>query len=158
VAIDFSFCAAGLAREKVYPEPGPEITLADALRTPFRDHAFEVITACHMLGHCTDSKRSAIIQELLRLLRPGGLIWFCDFSIRDFRYGTGRETEPGTFVRGNGIATHYFSEDEVRDLFNGLEPIFLQSDDWTLRVRGTHHPRSEISALFRRPACVPEFF
>jgi ubiquinone/menaquinone biosynthesis C-methylase UbiE len=155
VAIDFSSRAALLAREKKYPEPAPEIAIANALHTPFRDHAFDVITACHVLGHSTDSGRRAIIRELMRLIRPGGLIWFCDFSIRDFRYGTGRETEPGTFVRGNGIATHYFSEEEVWDLFTGLEPLFLRSEEWTLRVRGIHHPRAEISALFRKPAHVP---
>ena len=155
VAVDFSPRAARLAREKVYPEPVPEIAVADALHTPFRDGVFDVITACHVLGHSTGSGRRAIIRELMRLLRPGGLIWFCDFSTRDFRCGSGQETEPGTFVRGNGIATHYFSEDEVRDLFMGLEPVFLRTDEWALRVRGTDHPRSEITALFRRPARVP---
>jgi len=151
VAIDYSPRAAHLARMKAYPEPGSEILVADALNTPFRDHAFEVITACHMLGHCTVNSRITIIEELMRLLRPGGLIWFCDFSIRDFRFGSGRQTEPGTFVRGNGIATHYFSEGEIRDLFSGFETGFLRFDEWTLRVKGMNYPRSEISALFQAP-------
>jgi len=151
VAIDYSPRAAHLARMKAYPEPGPEIAVADAQNTPFCDHTFDAITACHVLGHSMADSRIAIIDELMRLLRPGGLIWFCDFSIRDFRFGSGRQTEPGTFVRGNGIATHYFSEGEVRDLFSGFDTAFLRFDDWTLRVKGVDYPRSEISALFRKP-------
>jgi len=143
---------------KAYPEPGPEIAVADAQHTPFCDHTFDAITACHVLGHCTASGRRIIIRELTRLLRPGGLIWFCDFSIRDFRFGSGRQTEPGTFERGNGIATHYFSEGEVRDLFSGFETAFLRYDDWTLRVKGVDYPRSEISALFRKPSVTPSSF
>jgi len=155
VAIDYSSRAAHLARMKAYPEPGPEIAVADALNTPFCDHTFDAITACHMLGHCTANSRIAIIDELMRLLRSGGLIWFCDFSNRDFRFGSGRQAEPGTFVRGNGIATHYFSENEVRDLFSGFEMAFLRFDEWTLRVKGIDYPRSEISALFQKPPVDP---
>ncbi len=155
VAIDYSPRAAHLARMKAYPEPGPEIAVADAQHTPFCDHTFDAITACHVLGHGPVDSRIAIIDELMRLLRPVGLIWFCDFSNRDFRYGSGRQTEPGTFVRGNGIATHYFSESEVRDLFSGFETAFLRFDDWTLRVKGVDYPRSEISALFRKPPVNP---
>jgi MPBQ/MSBQ methyltransferase len=151
VAIDYSPRAAHLSRMKAYPEPGPEIAVADAQHTPFCDHTFDAITACHLLGHGTADSRIAIIEELTRLLRPSGMIWFCDFSTRDFRFGSGRQTEPGTFVRGNGIATHYFSEGEVRDLFSGFETAFLRFDDWTLRVKGVDYPRSEISALFRKP-------
>ena len=154
VAIDYSPRAVHLARRTEYPDPGPAMAVADARNTPFRSGSFDVITACHVLGHSPDSGRSAMVRELLRLLRPGGWIWFSDFSTRDFRFGTGQQMEPGTFVRGNGIATHYFSEAEVRGLFSALVPEFLHFDEWTLRVRGTRYPRSEISALFRKPPAV----
>ena len=45
---------------------------------------------------------------------------FSGFLNRDFRYGQGNETEPGTFLRGNGIQTHYFTGQEVVDLFTGF--------------------------------------
>lgn len=155
VAIDYSPRAVTLARAKAYPEPGPRIIIADALTTPFRDRSFDAISACHILGHSTAHIRILIVRELMRLLRPGGLLWFLDFSSRDFRCGTGQETEEGTFKRGNGIMTHYFTEQEVRDLFSQFEPVSFRFENWTLRVRGTRYPRSEIVALFRRPCGLP---
>lgn len=151
VAVDYSPRAALLARAKRYPAPGPEIIVSDALHLPCRDRSFDAISACHVLGHSTAAGRKIMANEILRLLCPGGLVWFSDFSVRDFRYGTGQETEPGTFVRGTGIATHYFSWDDVQDLFSGFDQVFLRQESWTLRVRGTCYPRSEIAALFRRP-------
>ena len=90
--------------------------------------------------------------EVTRLLAPGGTLYFRDFSVEDFRFGRGEQTEEGTFMRKNGIITHYFSGDEVRALFLRLTVTSLVQHRWEMRVRGTVFPRAEIVAEFSQPA------
>ncbi len=154
-ACDLSPRAAHLARTHARQGTGADVAVADARKTPFRDRSFDAVVACHILGHGDTGFRTRIAREIFRVIKPGGQLWFCDFSTRDFRFGSGRETEPGTFLRGNAILTHYFTETEVRDLFPGLVPLSLRHDEWAMRVRGKEYRRSEISAQFRKHAPSP---
>lgn len=155
VAIDFSLRAALLARKIALQGAGADLAVADARVIPFRDQFFDAVVAYHILGHGKTSEREMIARDIFRCIRPGGQLWFCDFSTHDFRFGAGRETEPGTFLRGNGIQTHYFTEGEVTDLFPEFVPVFLRHDEWALRIRGKDHIRSEISAVFRKSTLLP---
>jgi SAM-dependent methyltransferase len=149
-AIDFSPRATLMARAIARDGAGTEVVVADARTIPFQNGSFDGVAANHILAHGLAADRCRIARELCRVLRHGGQLWFCDFSTGDFRNGTGHEAEPGTFVRGNGILTHYFTDNEVAGLFPGLDLISLRRHDWTLRVRGKDYARSEISALFRK--------
>jgi SAM-dependent methyltransferase len=90
-------------------------------------------------------------EEIAHVLRPGGRFCFSEFSHRDFRFGSGREIEPRTFMRGTGVRTHYFDEGEVRDLFPSFEVELLEEKHWILRIRGKEYPRAEIRAVLVNP-------
>lgn len=154
-AIDFSPRAVLLAQAAAREGTGADVAVADVRAIPFRNRSFDAVIACHVLGHSEHSDRRRIAGECCRVIRPGGQLWFRDFSTRDFRAGTGRETEPGTWIRGNGILTHYFTESEVADVFSGLVAVSLREDGWALRVRGRDHQRSEIVAIFKKPPSFP---
>jgi SAM-dependent methyltransferase len=126
------------------------LVLSDARALPFCPGSFDAVFACHLLSHLSGGDRRICARELSRVLAAGGRLFFCDFSRGDFRYGTGTPTEPDTFVRGNGIRTHYFTPGEAEDLFSGLEPAGLSVRSWTLRIRGVEHCRSEIWGEFVR--------
>ncbi len=64
--------------------------------------------------------------------------------------GRGVLTEPHTYLRGDGIMTHYFSEEEVETLFPTLVRRELSISEWSMRIKGEHVIRSEIIALFRK--------
>jgi MPBQ/MSBQ methyltransferase len=149
VAADFSHQAVVLARKCVLDSTAA-VAVADARMLPFHDDMFDVVFAYHVLGHMTGTGRNRAARELFRVLKPGGKLIFCDFSTEDFRYGSGQQTEPGTFLRGNGIATHYFTEPGVTGLLYEFSCESIHTDQWTLRVRGDHHVRSEITAVFRK--------
>ena len=150
VGIDLSRSALDLCRSEVPINAGGEILLADARSLPFEDRAFFAVFALHVIGHLPKEGRERAAQEASRVLRPGGTLYFTGFSREDFRIGNGSEIEPGTILRKNGIATHYFSEEEVSDLFDGLCPLGCTTRRWTLTVRGQAFPRAEIAAIFTK--------
>lgn len=151
-AIDTSPNAAVLCRDSCASPDRARILIADAQRTPFCNGSFDVVNASHVTGHLSLDGRRQMAGEVIRLLAPGGTLYFRDFSAEDFRFGRGEQTEEGTFMRKNGIFTHYFTMDEVRALFLQLTVISLVQHRWEMRVRGTVFPRAEIVAEFSRPA------
>lgn len=52
---------------------GPDITW-DGITMPFDDNSFDTIMATEVLEHCPDAHR--IINEMKRVLKPGGLLFF----------------------------------------------------------------------------------
>jgi SAM-dependent methyltransferase len=149
-AIDRSPHATMLCRKNCTNVDRVRILIADIRQTPFRNESFDGIMASHILGHLTHAERRQLAAEVLLLLAPGGCLYFRDFSTKDFRYGRGVETEAGTFTRKNGIATHYFTDDEVLTLFTGLSVRSLVQHQWEMRVSGMVLPRAEIVAEFKK--------
>jgi SAM-dependent methyltransferase len=151
-AIDLSSHAASLCRNVCTDPDQVGILIADSRRTPFRNESFDVIIASHITGHLFYAGRRQLASEVIRLLIPEGTMYFRDFSSGDFRFGQGVETETGTFTRKNGIATHYFTNDEVLNLFTGLAVQSLEQHQWDMHVRGEVFPRAEIVAEYKKPA------
>jgi SAM-dependent methyltransferase len=149
-AMDFSSRAVGFCR-RAFPDPlYGQVMVADARRIPFKDDAFDAIFAFHIIGHLPAPDRKCVAGEVIRLLRTGGMLFFCEFSVDDFRFGKGLEMEESTFRRGTGILTHYFSEHEVADLFSGLTRVSVTIHQWPMRVRGCSLVRSEVQGVFTR--------
>ncbi|MFZ0006223.1 MAG: class I SAM-dependent methyltransferase [Methanoregula sp.] len=150
VGIDFSSSAVHLCRSHMPKNAKGHFAIADVCNLPFYDASFDAVTAFHVIGHILAEGRNRCAREAARVLRPGGTLYFSDFSTYDFRAGIGVEIELQTFSRKNGIGTHYFSEDEVSALFHLLVPRELQTRYWTMKVRGQLLHRAEISASFTK--------
>jgi len=149
-AFDFSSRAVALSREVVGVSSHGHIMVADARSPPFKNDSFDAAFALHVLGHMHAPDRKQITRTLQYILKPGGILFFSDFSTDDFRFGKGVETEPSTFRRGPGIITHYFTHEEVIDLFSKLTPVSISVHQWPMRVLGSTLVRSEIQATFTR--------
>jgi len=123
---------------------------ADAGCLPLQERIFDAVFAFHVAGHLLADGRRALASEAARVLKPGGRIYFRDFSERDMRAGQGAEVEPGTFRRGSGILTHYFGEDEVADLFRSqqIQQDCIGTHCWKMRIKGKDHLRAEVHAAF----------
>jgi SAM-dependent methyltransferase len=151
-AIDISPHAAALCRNSCSDPDRTRVLIADVRKTPFYKGSFDVVNASHVTGHLSLEGRRQLAGEVCRLLSPGGTLYFRDFSIEDFRFGRGRQTEDGSFTRKNGISTHYFTGDEVMALFSRLTVTSLVQHRWEMRVKGSVYPRAEIVAEFARPS------
>lgn len=145
VALDVSPQALILARRQV---PDASCILADASCMPIRSESFHAVFAFHVTGHLLAAERASLAGEAARVLLPGGRLFFRDFAEGDLRAGQGETVESGTFLRKNGIITHFFREDEVAELFIGLKPESISVNRWWLRVKGERQQRSEVHAVF----------
>ncbi|HJJ36380.1 MAG TPA: class I SAM-dependent methyltransferase [Methanocorpusculum sp.] len=138
-----------IAREAVGLAGSAQALVGDIRALPFPDCTFDAVFCRHVLGHLSAPDRSRAASELLRVVRTGGNLFFSGFSRADFRCGRGTEIEPGSFLKGDGIMTHYFTEDELHAYFSAGE-VAIEELRWTLRVRGTAYPRSELRAVIRK--------
>lgn len=149
-ALDISPRAVALSRERCRSSSDGDFIIADSSVLPFKNTTFDAVFAVHLMGHLPEPDRKRVPYGLFPTLRPGGIIFFSDFSMEDFRYGSGCELEPATFRRGTGIITHYFSRQEVLDLFSLFTPVSVSIQRWKMRVRGKDLVRSEIKGIFTR--------
>ncbi|HJJ28969.1 MAG TPA: class I SAM-dependent methyltransferase [Methanocorpusculum sp.] len=127
---------------------GPQRAVAgDIRRMPFSDGVFDCVLCFHVLGHLREAERKTAAAELMRVLKPGGALYFRGFAKGDFRYGRGEETEPDSFLKGDGIMTHFFTPAEVSGLFAGSAGEVCEYS-WGLKIRGVVYPRVEVRGCF----------
>ena len=150
IALDFSATAVRSAHALLRDTPAGDAVVADAHTIPLVPASVSAVVARHVLGHMTPDDRNEAACEILRVLRPGGMLYFSEFSTEDFRFGQGTKTGEGTYLRGTGISTHYFTEPEVLELFSSLAPVHLETQRWKIRIRGSDVPRAGIHAVFQK--------
>jgi ubiquinone/menaquinone biosynthesis C-methylase UbiE len=148
IAFDFSEKAVELSRRVIGRYYAGDAIVADARNFPFFDHTIGFIIASHVIGHIQKEERTTIAKEVERVLQAGGRLLLQEFSVDDMRNGTGKRVEDSTFLRGTGIITHYFTENEVGALFSSLINESIRTRYWTMRVRGRDLRRAEIVAVF----------
>jgi ubiquinone/menaquinone biosynthesis C-methylase UbiE len=149
LAVDFSRSAISLCRRNPVIEHAWYV-LADVTALPFRDETCDAVFLTHITGHAPEPVRNAIASESFRVLRSGGRLFFAGFSTTDFRAGAGMAVEPYTWLKGDGIITHYFTRSEVILLFSPLIPVSVAEETWPLKIRGKTLQRAEIVGEFRR--------
>ncbi|WOF17030.1 class I SAM-dependent methyltransferase [Methanoplanus sp. FWC-SCC4] len=147
-AVDFSGNAALLCRNKSSMPGRTEAFVADASVLPFKNETFDTIIAFHITGHSERENRYKISKEIQRVLKKNGTIHIAEFSTEDMRFGGGITTEENSFVKGNGIMTHFFLEEEIKNLFSWGKAVSVRTDRWEIKVRGVVHKRAEILASF----------
>lgn len=147
--IDFSREGLHHARHAVQGLPC-NLVLGDTCALPFRDNTFHCIFLWHVLGHIDPSSWSCVVDEIRRVLVPKGGLFVRVFSTRDMRCGSGDMVSLMTWRRSGGILTHYFTEDEVIGLVQGMDVNSVTTREWPVRIHGTEFRRSEIQAVFEK--------
>lgn len=139
VGVDFSSEAVRLC--------GGSAVLGDVRRLPFPDDFFDAVFCWHVLGHLLSEDRKAAGTEILRVTKPCGRVFFKGFSRNDLRYGKGKLVEEHTFLKGDGVFTHYFDDCSLHEVF-GEGEVYVTS--WKMRVLGEEYQREELCGIFRK--------
>lgn len=95
---------------------------------PYQDSFFDAIISIQAMHHNNLEKIKFIVQEIERVLKPGGLIFITVPKLELFQkknqWGL-KEIEKGTYIPlsgpEKGLFHHYFTVLEIYDLFKGFE-------------------------------------
>ncbi len=150
VGLDTSRTALLILSKRVVSER-LSLVQADGLDLPFGEASFDCLASVHFLDHLLSGERGYAVEEMRRVLKPGGVIIGRFFSVNDMRFGKGEEIEPETYLRGNGVFNHYFTEGEILSLFDGYLPITINSSNKPTKFSGDSGHRSLITVRLRKP-------
>ncbi len=119
---------------------------------PFKSGSFDGIICYGVLQHLFKEEREVAVMEFSRLLNSGGFIFFEAFGCEDMRCGGEPSNlfEEKTFSRKNGIIYHYFTREEVKELFCGFEVLELENIIKEKTFRGKSYQRHMIRGVFRK--------
>jgi len=123
VACDFSREALLSLRSQRDPDRVVDSVECNITQLPFGPEKFDIVSCVHALSHMLEQERSAAATELQKAVKKGGFVFVEVFGRGDIRFGEGQEVEDASYLRGDGIMTHYFREGEVPSLFQEMEPV-----------------------------------
>ncbi|MBN1540113.1 MAG: methyltransferase domain-containing protein [Candidatus Thermoplasmatota archaeon] len=150
VGTDISPTAISRAKKRISARGyTPDVREGDILSPEDGPGTFDCILFHHILDNLLLDERKIAVENARRLLAEGGCISFQDLSVNDVRYGSGEEIEENTFVKGNGIVLHFFTMEEVRELFGNMTEVELIVVDREQGRGKGRYIRSRISGLFQ---------
>ncbi|OLB80371.1 MAG: methyltransferase type 11 [Actinobacteria bacterium 13_2_20CM_2_71_6] len=119
----------------------------DALSTGYPDGSFDVVWAMESLMHIPD--RVAFFAEMLRLLRPGGILAIATWSVRDGE-STPEEDELIQQILHHQVMPSFSSLEEHERLARqaGFEEVRIV--DWSGAVRNSWDPDFALIQQFER--------
>lgn len=94
----------------------------------FADNSTEVVIADLSLHYFRLADTRAILDELRRILVPGGHIFLRVNTTDDVNHGAGEgeEIEPHLYLTKDGFLKRFFDEEDVRSVFDGFEIEFME--------------------------------
>ena len=152
IGVDFS--AEMIARGR---RTNPSLTLRHIETTPIAepDGAFDAVTVFAVLTCIPDDDRqTALVAELHRLLKPGGLLYVSDYPLQDdernrsrYRAGAARHAVYGVWDRDDGGVFRHHTREHLRALMAGFE-LVAEREIPTVTLSGA--PATAIQLLGRR--------
>jgi 2-polyprenyl-3-methyl-5-hydroxy-6-metoxy-1,4-benzoquinol methylase len=114
------------AQEKGY---NLNIKQGDMRRLAFADHSFSFVYSYNSIFHMRKIEVVQSIQELKRVLKPGGLLFANFLTVNDFRCGDGvdlGEHQYEQFDDDLPVIHSYYSSDEPDVLFRDMEVLYKE--------------------------------
>lgn len=150
VGCDFSREALRSLRSQRPHLQSLELVECELSRPSFDSERFDAVSCVHTLSHIREDGRPEVAAALSSLLKKGGYMFVEVFGCEDIRFGQGEEVEPRSFMRGNGILTHYFEVGEVPSLFSTLACIAEVRDSRHISFGAIAGKRDVIRTLMRK--------
>ena len=152
VGVDF---AAGMIARGLREHPGLDLRHIEGLPLAESDGAFDAAILFAVLTCIpADAEQRALIAELQRLIRPGGLLYVSDYLLQtDARYlaryaaGKARHGVLGVWDRDDGAIFRHHTRQALDALLTGFEPV-AQREVETVTLSGAS--ATAIQLLVRR--------
>ena len=94
----------------------------------FEDDSFEIVCADLCLHYFKEADTCRILNEIRRILIPGGHLFVRVNSVKDVNHGAGQgiEIEPHLYRTEDGMLKRFFDEEDVRRLFSDFDILFCE--------------------------------
>jgi len=92
----------------------------DWLNAPFPPQSLDVVTLIFMMSAVSPDKMAAVVENIRKYMKPGGLVLFRDYGRYDMaqlRFKSGKCIDDNFYVRGDGTRCYFFTQEDVRKLF-----------------------------------------
>jgi len=108
------------------------VVRADMTACPFADETFDAGVSTNVLNHNPRALLQKAIDEVHRVLKPGGEFFLTVLNTDDWRCGNGEEVAADSFILAEGpeagILHHFFSKEDVRDWLSAFQILDLRRD------------------------------
>lgn len=111
-----------------------DIQVADMLRFPYADDSFDCLLAMNVISHTDKQGFDKILNEIKRVLKPGGEAYFTVGSKESYWYNNPKciYVDDYTKIRvedgpENGIPHFYIGDEDCKTLFNDFKIIKIQN-------------------------------
>ena len=109
---------------------------------PYEDNMFDGLISYGVLYYSSMDVIKKCASEIHRVMKHGGKALIVLRTTEDYRSGQGIEIEENTFLinesdeskcafNENGMKMHFFTREEVEELFNGFETVVIDKIDET---------------------------
>ena len=126
-----------------------EIVNSEMSKLPFADGVFDAVISTNVLHHTLAAGIEQTVEEVHRVMNTGAEGFLMTLSEHDYKNGTGRLLEPGTYILTEGDEqgiVHHFSEEELLSHFGRFGIISVQEE----LVPGEKGPRGHFHLRFRK--------
>jgi SAM-dependent methyltransferase len=111
-----------------------ELCLQDMVgEFPYEDGFFDAIISVQVIHHADLATIRGIVKEIYRVLRQGGLLFVTVPKLKN-QAEKYEQLEPNTYIPLNGpekgLPHHYFSPEELREVFGEFGIIDIHLDGW----------------------------
>jgi len=130
--IDLSPAMVQVAQMKL--GEGAEIRLGDATKLPYSGHSFDLVTGFLTLHEMPNQIRSAVLSEMVRVMKPKGRILLIDYHPGPIRFPKGWMYKTVTIFFEIMAGREHFRA--YRDFLsrNGLDPL-ISSQSLKIEIR-----------------------
>uniref|UniRef100_A0A667Y2L1 tRNA N(3)-cytidine methyltransferase n=1 Tax=Myripristis murdjan TaxID=586833 RepID=A0A667Y2L1_9TELE len=130
----------------------------DDLREKVPEGGVDVVTLIFVLSAIHPDKMTLALQNISRVLKPGGVVLFRDYGLYDhtmLRFKAGSKLGDNFYVRQDGTRSYFFSRELLAELFEGAG-LHLAANDYVLREtvnkkEGLCVPRVFVQSKFTKP-------
>lgn len=105
------------------------IIKGDMKKLPFEDKAISYVYSWGSIFHMKKTDIEKSINEIKRVLKPGGLCFVNFLSLDDFRNGEGKKIGEGEYLQeedGSEVIHSYFEDNEAESFFNDMEFVYKE--------------------------------
>jgi len=130
----------------------------DSLMDEIPDTGVDMVSAVFVLSSIHPDKHKAVINNLARVLKPGGVLLFRDYGLYDMamiRFGPGSKISDKFYSRQDGTRSYFFGLDEVSQLATSAGLLVADNQFVSRRTvnkkEGVDVPRTFVQSKFIKP-------